>query len=398
MNIRLTIFLLTIISFFPAACIAQSNTTPEIDSLIRISYTTPDDTSKALLLAKIAFRFSTVNPAEGMSYAERSLKLADSLLWKKGIAAAYNSKGLNYMAVADYKTANRYFKKSLSLNKKISNELGIAINYRNLGILFQHRQDYYSAIKNGFNSIKHYQNIQNKNGISAGYCNLGNIYLDLEQYPKARDYFLLALEANGQSGNKYDLAIIQNNISYANRMLGYLPKARQAGIAALDLSKALNDRFLLSVSYSNIGLLATDQKDYPTARLYLDSSLNIAKESNLKSRIELAYGNIGRNYLAAAEKAIEVKADSASSPGTVENLYKAREYLTMAAGAAFEINERIDLMNHYLLLSKADSLLHDKVQADKHYRLYQVIERSIFSAKNRQTIGTAEEEGKEKIK
>ena len=54
------------------------------------------DTNKVNLLTNLSFNYYSVNPDEGIKYGMQALVLAEKLNWKKAIANAENTIGINY--------------------------------------------------------------------------------------------------------------------------------------------------------------------------------------------------------------------------------------------------------------------------------------------------------------
>src|SRR5687767_3295250 len=100
---------LSIVAVFPAKA---QRIEVIIDSLYAQLSGTNSDTTRALLLAELSYRYSTV-PDSALSIAKRGLNLSDTLDYKRGIAAGQASLGNYYSLIGDYGRAYPFLLKAL---------------------------------------------------------------------------------------------------------------------------------------------------------------------------------------------------------------------------------------------------------------------------------------------
>ena len=113
MNKAVSIFLL-IISW--SSSFAQTQGQERIDSLLTELPTSNDDSNKVNILIDLSFNYNSIDPDEGIKYGRQALGLSEKLNWKKGIADANRTIGVNYCyGKSEYATSIEYFLKSLSL-------------------------------------------------------------------------------------------------------------------------------------------------------------------------------------------------------------------------------------------------------------------------------------------
>ena len=96
-----------------------------IDSLLKELPKQKEDTNKANILWGISFTYRIINPDEGINYGRQDSALAAKLHWKKGIASADNSLGVNYQMKDDYAGALQHFSLALQLFEEIGNKKSI---------------------------------------------------------------------------------------------------------------------------------------------------------------------------------------------------------------------------------------------------------------------------------
>lgn len=126
-----------------------------IDSLLNLLKITRNDSNKMNILYQLSEESQDDNDV--LSYAVRSLQLAEKLNNKRGMANAYNNIGYVYNSKGDYNQALEYFRKSLKISTDINDQTGIANTLENVGVIFYVKGDFASALDNYNKSLKLYE-------------------------------------------------------------------------------------------------------------------------------------------------------------------------------------------------------------------------------------------------
>ncbi len=171
---RLTIALIMTMLLGLASANAQNYalTAIQVDSLVKVLPSLPDDTTKANILVRIcsnhpnvdstlkyaqilhtlsfkigrqwtarAYRYMgwycqmTDNPNEALKYYFKTLKITDSLKLNMESAFCHNSLGENFEAIGDFNSANKHFHEAMDIMTKENNPL-VTYSLRNLGIVY----------------------------------------------------------------------------------------------------------------------------------------------------------------------------------------------------------------------------------------------------------------------
>jgi len=126
MNMKKFLFLLLIITAGNPSQ-AQLQGQERVDSLLAQLPNANDDTSKVKLLTDLSFIFYSIDPDEGLRYGMQGLELAEKLNWKKGMANANRTIGVNYAyGKSYYQHSLEYYLKGLKLFEELGDKGGTA--------------------------------------------------------------------------------------------------------------------------------------------------------------------------------------------------------------------------------------------------------------------------------
>lgn len=120
-----------------------------LDSLLAQMQKMREDTNGAKLLWEISFEYRSINPAEGLKYAAKTLSLSRKLGWRQGEANAFNARGNNYMYKGSYAEALEAFFRSLSINEALGNNGAIATVSGNIATVYYRLKDYTRSLEYG---------------------------------------------------------------------------------------------------------------------------------------------------------------------------------------------------------------------------------------------------------
>jgi len=377
----------------------------EIDSLENlITIHTQDDTVKVNLLNKITYKLYPDDNDKALEYAEEAGKLADKLSYLKGTAESLQQTGEFYFYNSDYPQALDYYLKALQIYKKTNDKHSISRCLNYIGIAYRKQGDYLKALDYYQQALTIKKEINDKNGISNCLNNIGIIYDDQGNYPKALDYYQKSLKIDEELGDKEGISSSLNNIGIIYKSQEDYIKALEYYEKSLKIYKELDDKTGISMSFNNISIVYEVLKDYPKALEYQRKSLKIDEELNDKIGISVGLNNIGEifikqgNYLQALEnfnKALKIKekigdklglCETYFNIGTVylktENFTKALSFTEKSLVIAKELkllNEHKDIRKQ---LSEIYSFTKNYKKAFENYKLYKVLNDSIFNKEN----------------
>ncbi len=139
---------------------AQSS---ELDSLLKILKTAPEDTNKLKLLEDI----SDIAPdGEWQKYSNTLGKLAEKfmtnvnpaikLAGKKYYSVYLNNKAYGFAEMGDYRSAFDYYERCLKLNQETGNKINSGVVLSSIGAIYERQNDAVNAEKNT-NSLYNYR-------------------------------------------------------------------------------------------------------------------------------------------------------------------------------------------------------------------------------------------------
>ncbi len=364
---------LLIILLCAHAVLAQKQGTERIDSLKAAITGEREDSSKVILLNSLSYALYSIDPDEGISYANQGLILARKIKWLPGEAMSDNNLGINCKAKSDYPTALRYYMEALAINEQLKNPKGVAGNLANIGTVYQNRNDIPKAKENLEKALEINRKVNYKKGIANNLENLSNLFEQENNFKQALEYLQQALAINTELGNKNDVA----------------------------------------TSLANIGANYASLNDFGQALAYDFKALGVFTETDNKSGSALTLGNIGENYYAIARRPDGVvKPDSLISADRREDLRLAISYLNSSVEASREIGFLKGVMKFSKTLSRAYALSSDgkRVLGDYKQALeeskrslaafqqYVNVHDSIFSSDNSKLIKILENKHDKEVK
>jgi len=315
---------------------SSAQETEVVNSLIKKLSVAAEDTNKVLLLADISYRYSEINPDEGIKYGNESLVLSEKLQWQRGLGKAHISLGFNYENKINYTQALEHFFTALTIYEKIGNKLWIGVRYRNIGDVYYYQAnyplalEYYlkglklveevdnkieiaratdqigivyfaqgnypRALENAYKAQKIFEALGDKHGIATNDVSIGNIYWAQNNGEKALEYFLKSLKISEEISNKEGMSTSLGNIGNVYLKQNKYAEALQSYIRLSKLSEEMGDKIGVAGSIGSIGFLYCRQGDYLKSLEYSFKSLKLFEEINHKNGMIGCFGDIGQAY------------------------------------------------------------------------------------------------------
>ncbi len=269
----------------------------KIDSLQAVLRTAREDTNKVNTLNNLfKTELSIGNLPLADSLAKITLKLAEKLDFKRGIAYAYINIGNVCYSTGNYKDALTNFSESMKVAEASANKLGIANAYGGLGNAHRAQGNYPDALKEFSLSLKIDREINNKQGIGAACSNLGTVYYSQGNYPEALKSLLEALTVFKELGNKQYIGNVYTNIGNIYYLQGNYPKSLENHLACLAMQKEIGYKQGMISSYTNIGNIYFDQNRLKEALESHLQALKLTQEIGDRQGESIAYTDIGNVY------------------------------------------------------------------------------------------------------
>lgn len=204
MRIRLITILTAIFAVtlgaLPIRLHAQSDklSAAQVDSIVRLLPSMPEDSTKALALSLICSNHPNVDSTLQYTQELYSLSLKTGIKWQ---AMAFRYLAWYFQTTGDYESAIKYGFKSLKINDSIGEKYQMALNYNSLGECMINYGDYQAASEYFHKALNLLLDMNETAIITYTYRNLGIIYINYKLYDEAMNYLNEALKIDIANNN-----------------------------------------------------------------------------------------------------------------------------------------------------------------------------------------------------
>lgn len=227
-----------------------------IDSLRKIIPTKQDDdTTKALLMGKLAFEYSYYDLDSGLKIAAEGMKLTEITKHARSKANLYNTMGTIYNDEADYEKAIEAYTNARIFADECHNKNMLGVIYSNMANTYEGLGDLKNAKKYCTESISLFKELNDTGRFAMCYMNLGVIY--------------------GSEGN------MDSAMYWYNQSLDC--KTDNIGIIAN--------------AYSNIAAIYNEKKDFPEAQKYYEKALKLIQPLHIDYYEASYFTSLGGVYI-----------------------------------------------------------------------------------------------------
>jgi serine phosphatase RsbU (regulator of sigma subunit) len=212
MNVRIVIIFLLLLSVFNRQLIAQEQ--KKIDSLKVLYNNTSQDSTKILLLCKIATKYWFNKPDTSISICLKALEVAEKINFKKGIAKCYHVIAGAYDTKGNPALSLDYNYKALKIREEIGDIEGINSSLNNIGIIYLYQKNYKMALDCYNKNLETDWNLRYDTlGTAIDMSNLAEVYKDQGDFVKALDYFIKSKKIQEKYHKEYGVLNIYYNIA-----------------------------------------------------------------------------------------------------------------------------------------------------------------------------------------
>jgi len=384
---------------------AQNNS---LDSLRLVLAKTSTDTVRVNVLNNLSLQFITVDLDSSAAYADKALRLATTLGFKKGLEKAYAMTGnVNYYQ-GNYAKAIESFKYTLALKRLRGDKSGMASTYNMIGNVYNDMGEYGESVKNQLEALKIHISINDKKGIASSYNNVGNIYYNRGNYPEAQENHLAALKIREEIKDTDGMAASYNNLGNVYLSQKDFEQALKNYLSALALFEKSDFKKNLSFSYMNVGNVYSGLEKHEAALRYYGLAMEVAREWSDKGMIALISNNTGIEYFRRGDftkaqnhhlEALKIQREIGDRQGEAlslgrigEGYYKIKKYKESEAFAAkcLALSEEIGYLEGVKDASRILSATFSETgrykEALKHYHDHIIIRDSMVNEENTKKI------------
>lgn len=353
-----------------------------VDSLINITNTAPDDTNKVIAFRAVCGIMANTNPKQSVEFGWRGVALARKIKWDKGIAGCYLNLGNVYGILGKYDSAVLILDTALIYSKRVGEDKRTALVYINSASAFINLGKLDLAMQQALSAMPYAESSGDLDRKARVNMTIGNIYF---------------FQENWESANKYYKRCIP--------MFETLGLQNMAGTALMNVA----------IVYKHLNKL-------DSAENIIKKSILIFTENEDKENLTLGHNNYGgilvlKNDLAAAEKEYLAAVELAVSIGDLEqqifnkqalgDIYFKRKQFKQASDLLMPIMDSAIVYEFYDEQLNIASTLSDLFaeqqnygEAYKYLKLYNIAKDTINERKQNDKLLTLQEQftSKEKEK
>ena len=309
----------------------------EADSLARLLARAPEDTSRVMLQANLAWAIQETQTEKADTLLRfGAIPLAQRLQFVKGEAFAWNVLGVVEETRGNYAEAVDNYRRALTLRRQIGDPHAIGSTLNNLGVVYEatgrfdsalvfHREnlaiqqelkDTVRIARAQFNIAAAYQEMglyndaqehlyeargilevsNDLDGVAKVAAQLGHIQFELDRYADARKWYALELQIREQLRDTARLADALSDYANALDELDSSETAIRYYLRALDIWKRLDDLPGQVNVYINISDAHKHVHNYQRALQYLDQAETLCRQMGDEPSLMEVYNIMGDVY------------------------------------------------------------------------------------------------------
>ncbi len=358
-------------------------------------------------LSDLSKEFCSVDPHKGIQYGQEAVKLAETLKIPSAKSKAFNSIGVNYWALSDYKTARSWYSKSLKNALLFKDSAQIALFYNRMGLIYESTGDFDSALIVFGKELILNRMLKNDERTGTALENLGTIHMNRGEKKSAITFFL-------EAKTLYENRDTKNKLPYIYLKLGWLySEMKDYEIAGkwfrkgIDASLEIKDFQKAGMGLNGIGIILQNQGKYDEAIAKFQEALDMVKSINSKNLVLSIYGNLGNvftsqgryqeaiaYYQKSRELALQLKLPMAVAREEVsigkacfgmKQYARARQWYETALPVFIAGKAQSNLLITYNDLIEVNNMLKNYEESVKYYQLSDRLKDSL----NKKELNTA---------
>ena len=303
------------------------------------------------LLNQLIIESRDSDSTTSLKLAQKTLKLATDLNYKKGVAYSILSLGYLNDFQGNKKEALSRMEEALGMFKSLKDKEGMGYAYKYLCWYYWGLGQLNTALKLMLKGLKLNEGSQT---VIEGWALfvIGVFYSDMKDFPLGREYLENALKIFNCLEYEHGIGRTLNALSTISLKCGENDKALELGYAALEVHTISNYQMGLARSYNDIGVIYSALERYEKSIVHLNRSLNIRKKAKNRQAIITTLIDLGNtNYLK-------------------QNYNKALDYLNEAEQLAFEIDATAKRIRIKQLMISIYEAINKPWEALKQHKAY----------------------------
>lgn len=279
------------------------------DSLYRNYHAEKDPVKKIDLLYDIANeQDDSGDPEVGFRYADSLEALSKAARYERGLARAYDIRGLALRHKGEFTAALPIFHQQLTIFEKLREPEGQARALGNIGSAWHEMAVNDSAIVYLLRSLDIKERLGNRGDVAAVLSNIASIYSDEHAYDKAIDMLERALRIRRELGEEKRSMFTLNNLAVAYGTKGDYEKSIAYADTGIAVALKYDNKFVAGVICGGMGHVLNEQKRYAESVRWCERSLVFLTEANREPNMVYPLCNLAAAYIGLGQyaKGLEV--------------------------------------------------------------------------------------------
>ena len=296
---------LTIIFLFMACSIAMLSQQSVADSLMHEMSVLKEDTSKIIILNKLAMMLYNNNPEKSLEYSEEALKISVENDYLKYLPVTYSALAAANWALSNYSIGLDYLFKKLKIHETKNEYTDVAKTYKRIAIILNDNDKDSLALTYIHKSLTICIEHENNVGIADAYNIIANIHFEGNQYEGVEDYWQKALRIYTAENKILKAASIEHNLGMLYYDNQNYEKALKSFNYLLNTCEDYHNKLCVVTALENIGSVYVKTKKYQLAETCFLQQLDTAKKYGFSNMEMKAYSllaeldTIKKNYKSA---------------------------------------------------------------------------------------------------
>jgi len=279
----------------PGLTYAQNS---QVDSLINLLKTAPEDTARVNILINLAEKIRASDMKAGLNYANEALVLSKKINWDSGKVLTYIKIASIDRGLMQFPAAMDVLDTALPISKQLGNKYLEAKIYLNIANIYRELSQSSKSLDYIFKCQKIAEQFGYLDLTASSYSYLGYIYYTIGDYKKTLEYNFKSLnldiarhEIGSESIDLSNIGAMYGEMHDSSAALAYMMRG-------LAISKKVKNITGITNNLANLASILRENGNYVAAMAYADSCLYLSKEAKLKGTESLGLLEKGEIYSA----------------------------------------------------------------------------------------------------
>jgi len=349
-------YVLLCLVLFPFSLYAQN-----LDSLEHLLKTTKGR-DKVVLLTDLCWYYGSSNPQKAEKFGKEAVSLSKQIKNDTLVAQSYNDLGTLFLRIGEYDNAQNHYDKAISIRENLKDSMGLAALYSKMAVIEEIKSNYSKALEMNLKVLKIYENVgKDTMAIATLYGNISVILGNIEQVDNAIKYNDKAAKfAEKLNNDQLTGTVLVNYANYYGKQ-NNIDKSLEYYYKALPYFEKNNNINSIGVVINNMASIYDRRNEIDSAIYYFKQALHIRYQLQDKKGIMSTKASLGLMYLKKKRPDLAIS------------------YATEALSGSLELETRENTKTIYHVLSKANFLKGNLLNAYNYQVLYSEIKDSIFN-------------------